>query len=218
MISQQVRPRTARQLNRPTAPGRPPKVGMPRRGRATLANPFRFRPLPIAGLTSPTVAPGRQTATPTRRQAQGRATDRLARSEARLVGVAVAVTITFCLVLVVYLGEYAQATRLSIELSQANLALHKATEQSEIMKDKYAAARSPQRIIDSAVAQGMLLSHGQVCYVGTAPFADNVATSPAGNTPASIDSDPIGFQPAQGTRLASSETHPGPGSRAATTN
>jgi hypothetical protein len=91
--------------------------------------------------------------------------DRLARSETRLVGAAVACTSLFCFLLVVYLAAYANVTSLGIQQAQAAKALRSAQQQNEILRAELAAARSPEHIVASAQLQGMVLASGRACYV-----------------------------------------------------
>ena len=99
--------------------------------------------------------------------------DRLVRSEARLVTAAVACTAFVCLLLVVYLGAYAQVTSLGIQQSQYTKALRMARQQNELLSAHLAAARSPQHILAAAAKQGMEQPSGRVCYISS-PTSDGM--------------------------------------------
>lgn len=105
--------------------------------------------------------------------------DTLAKSEARLVTLAVSCTAVCCVMLVVYLGAYARVASLSIQQAQASKAFRAARQQNELLRAQLAAARSPQHIVAAAAAQGMVPSTGRACYI-TVP-GDGASTTMRAN-------------------------------------
>lgn len=92
---------------------------------------------------------------PVRRALPSARTNRLARSEMRLMGLATACTAVACALLLVYLGAYARVTQLGIAQAQARTQLHQSQIRNGLLQAERSALECPQRIETAALAQGM---------------------------------------------------------------
>jgi cell division protein FtsL len=93
------------------------------------------------------------------------AQSRMARSEARMLALAVAVTTLMCGVLVIYLAAYAHVTWLGMEQAQAREQLTLAIRENHRLQMNLADLKDPAHIIAAAKAQGMTLYTERPAYV-----------------------------------------------------
>ncbi len=118
--------------------------------------------MPRARATPAREATRREAAAAPMRRAPGRsggraplsASARLARSEARLLALAISGTALVCGLLVVYLAAYAHVTLLGIDQAQIRVAVRQKRLDNETLRADLAALQSPDRI--AAAAQGTL--------------------------------------------------------------
>lgn len=103
--------------------------------------------------------------------------NRLVRSEARLLTVAVSATALMCAVLLVYLAAYAHVTQLGLEQSQAKAELHAAQQENDRLQAQFTILQSPRRVAAAAQKLGMTLGGRPATYI-SAP--DEAARTAAG--------------------------------------
>ncbi|MCW3062245.1 MAG: hypothetical protein JWQ02_4066 [Capsulimonas sp.] len=101
----------------------------------------------------------------TRPSRKRNSTDRLLRSEARLLMVAGAGATIFCAILVIYLAAYARVTNLGLAQSSARVHLHQLKQENETLRAQLAQVQNPDRIVAHATTLGMMTSANQVCYI-----------------------------------------------------
>ena len=94
-------------------------------------------------------------AEPSRRAQPSARTNRLARSEMRLMGLATVCTAVASALLLVYLAAYAHVTQLGIAQAQARTQLHQNQIRNELLQAERNSLECPQRIETAALAQGM---------------------------------------------------------------
>lgn len=113
---------------------------------------------------SPSSSRSQAQAAPMREQAQNGAerrplpsarSNRLSRSEMRLMGIATACTAVVCALLLLYLAAYAQVTQLGIAQAQARTELHHNQMRRQLLEAERNSLESPQRIEAAAAAEGM---------------------------------------------------------------
>ena len=92
---------------------------------------------------------------PARRSLPSTRTSRLARSDMRMMSLAIASTAAVCALLLLYLAAYAHVTQLGIAQSQARTQLHDNQIRNALLQAQRNALESPQRIEAAAAAQGM---------------------------------------------------------------
>jgi cell division protein FtsL len=90
---------------------------------------------------------------------------RLARSETRMLTIAVMCTMLVCGLLIIYLGAYARITLLGIHQAQAHATLLQLRAENETLREQSAALQSPTRIQVKAQSLGMVRGSSQVCYI-----------------------------------------------------
>ncbi len=98
-------------------------------------------------------------------QTPPRVGSRLARSEARLMSLAMTCTACICGLLILYLAAYARITTLGIAQSHQRMLLRQATLENETLKAECAALQSPHRIIAAVTAQGMTRDTPPATYI-----------------------------------------------------
>lgn len=134
-------------------------------------------------------------AAPAREQAQGGAerrplpssrSNRLSRSEMRLMGIATICTAVVCALLLLYLAAYAQVTQLGIAQAQARTELHRNQMRRQLLEAERNSLESPQRIEAAAAAEGMAPR-------GRTPI-DYVSVRQADNSPQEIGPQEISPQ------------------------
>jgi cell division protein FtsL len=96
---------------------------------------------------------------------------RLARSEARMLTVAVAVATLMCATLVIYLAAYAHVTYLGLEQAAAHRQLNQEISANHRLQVEQANLQDRGRIVNEALKMHMTLYTGPTTYV-TAPTAD----------------------------------------------
>jgi len=91
--------------------------------------------------------------------------DRLARSEARLLAMAVACTVSVCALLVIFLAEYAHVTYLGIKQANDRTTLRALQSENALLTSECAHLQSPDRIASGAVYLGMTKNFTHIAYV-----------------------------------------------------
>ena len=91
--------------------------------------------------------------------------NRLERSEARLLAVAITCSIALCAVLVLYLGAYAKVTSLGLSQAHGRVELRAQRFRNETLRAQCAALQNPNRIGAKAKAMGMVVETRHVCYI-----------------------------------------------------
>lgn len=99
------------------------------------------------------------------RRSSPTAPGRLARSEARLLALAVMGTIVVCGLLVLYLAAYAHVSGLGMEQSRRQREWRAARQQNELLRASLAALQNPKSIASAARAQGMVKGGFGVDYL-----------------------------------------------------
>lgn len=141
---------------------------------------------------------------PSRSPRRGKALpDRMARSEARLLTMAVTCTAVVCALLVLYLAAYAHIASLGINQSQMRTALRQKRLDNETLKATLAGLRNPDHVAAFALAKGMTRDPRRIDYIAPPPPAprlarassasplDDISASgrPQGTTSGSTDND-----------------------------
>jgi hypothetical protein len=137
------------------------------------------------------VHPGRavpRPAVPRRASRRGIVLSRLARSEARMLTVAVAVATLMCVTLVIYLAAYAHVTWLGLEQSAAHRQLSREISINHRLQVEQANLQDRGRIVTEALKMHMALYTGPTTYV-TAPSADAQANAGGVNGGTTTDAD-----------------------------
>lgn len=101
----------------------------------------------------------------TSRRPSAPAPGRLARSEARLLALAVTGTIVVCGLLVLYLAAYAHVSDLGMEQSRRQREWRAARQQNELLRARLAVLQNPKSIARAARAQGMAQGASRVDYL-----------------------------------------------------
>jgi len=83
------------------------------------------------------------------------APSRLARSEARLMGIAVTSAVVVCALIVIYLAAYAHVTLLGIDQARARVQLRQDQQRNETLRATRDYLQSPDRVAAAATALGM---------------------------------------------------------------
>ncbi len=138
----------------PSTLPRPAAHPVPRRERAGSVAARAVPAVPAVQRPSPHRAPRPQ---PVR--------SRLARSEARMLALAVAVTALMCAVLVVYLAAYARVTQLGLEQSAAHRQLAQEVMENHRLAVEQAELQDRGRIVAEAGKLHMALYTGPTTYV-----------------------------------------------------
>lgn len=136
------------------------------------------QPLPHAP-SRPAVREG-ASCVPARARRPLSAAERMAKSEARLVTMAVACVVIVCGLLVVYLAAYAHITLLGIDQAQMRTSLKQKRNENETLKATLAALQSPDHVTAAALAMGMTCDHRHTYYI--APSATNTLARTAANS------------------------------------
>lgn len=161
------------------------------------------RPLPASsprpGARPPSARPASAPARKGRLAA--RLPDRIARSEARLLTMAVTCTAVVCTLLVLYLAAYAHITQLGINQSQMRTALRQKRLDNETLKSTLAGLRNPDHVAAFALAKGMTRDPRRVDYI--APPLPALVSVPA-SSPSSLNAAPAVLRP-QGTNIGSTD-------------
>ena len=146
------------------------------------------RPLPAASPRPGTPAPSKRPASspaPARTPRRGRALpDRMARSEARLLTMAVTCTAVVCALLVLYLAAYAHITSLGINQAAMRTALRQKRLENETLKATLAGLQNPDHVAAFALAKGMTRDPRRIDYIAPPPPASPVASAAS---PSSFD-------------------------------
>ncbi len=149
----------------------PSTSSRPRRP-SSSAQPERLHARPRRGPAL--VAPVRENIheEPPRRALPSARSNRLSRSEMRLMGIATVCTAVVCALLLLYLAAYAQVTQLGIAQAGARAELRHNQMRRQLLEAECNALESPQRITAAAVAEGMV-PRGQtpVNYIAAPPHA-----------------------------------------------
>jgi len=163
------------------------------------------RPLPAS---SPRPQPRGPAARPASAPAPARAPrraarvpDRMARSEARLLTMAVTCTAVVCALLVLYLAAYAHITQLGINQAQMRTALRQKRLENETLKATLAGLQNPDHVAAFALARGMTRDPRRVDYIAPPPPAPAVARMAS---PSSLD-DTSAINRPQGTHSGSTD-------------
>ena len=115
---------------------------------------------------------------PSARSAARRAgRSRMARSEARLLTVAVVGTALMCAVLVIYLAAYAHVSQLGLEQARARAQLRQARLLNDQLEAQVARLQSPTRVAAAAQAMGMAPASTPVTYIFGSDTAARTADS-----------------------------------------
>lgn len=172
-------------------------ASMPLPRRAGTATAPRLKPRP--GHATPVLQP--LTEPPLlRRPSPTSEGSRLARSETRLLGLAVVCTALVCGLLVLYLAAYARVTQLGIQQSEQRTTLRLLHQKNQMLRYEYASMKNAHRIIPAAVKYGMVKSGLHVNYISPAtPDSDSSYASPLAGSPAGSSVSDYG---------SSAENHP----------
>lgn len=109
---------------------------------------------------------------PTRTPRRGKALpDRMARSEARLLTMAVTCTAVVCALLVLYLAAYAHIASLGINQAQMRTALRQKRLDNETLKATLAGLQNPDHVAAFALAKGMTRDPRRIDYIAPPPSA-----------------------------------------------
>lgn len=141
------------------------------------------RPLP-ASTPRPALRPASTPLLPARRGRPARTPDRLARSEARLLTMAISCTAVVCALLVMYLAAYAHISLLGDEQAQMRTTLRQKRLENEQLRDTLALLQSPDHVSAAAVTLGMTRDPSRVDYIAPAPNApQRTADAPSQTLP-----------------------------------
>jgi len=140
----------------------------------------RTSPAPSSNLSagaSPRPREAARTLPPAGRGAAARADgrSRLARSEARLLALAVTATALMCAVLVVYLAAYARVQQIGLEQTQALSERHRLTLEHDQLQKQLADLQCPARVARAAQAQGMTQGGVAAKYINASDGAAQTA-------------------------------------------
>jgi cell division protein FtsL len=133
----------------------PPVSTRTRRSQSSARPESRFQARPATSPRPEERTAREQFAEPARRALPSARTNRLARSEMRLMGLATACTAGVCALLLLYLAAYAHVTQLGIAQAQARTQLHQNQLRNELLQAERNSLESPQRIDAAAAMQGM---------------------------------------------------------------
>lgn len=134
----------------------------------TAARPLpASSPRPGASTLSARPAPAPIHSRPRRRAAQ--LPDRMARSEARLLTMAVTCTAVVCALLVLYLAAYAHIASLGINQAQMRTALRQKRLENETLKATLAGLQNPDHVAAFALAKGMTRDPRRIDYIAPPP-------------------------------------------------
>lgn len=149
------------------------------------------RPASRASLTAdspPTARPSQRASSDTSvrpDRAAKAAGNRLSRSEARLLTMAISCTVVVCTLLVLYLAAYAHVALLGIDQAKMRTQLREKRLQNEMYRAQVADLQNPDRVAAAATALGLTREHKRVDYIAPpTPEADRI---PAGVTASSDD-------------------------------
>jgi len=125
--------------------------------------------------------------------------DRMARSEARLLTMAVTCTAVVCALLVLYLAAYAHITSLGINQAQMRTALRQKRLENETLKATLAGLQNPDHVAAFALAKGMTRDPRRIDYIAPPPpaslpartaFLSSFDDTPTPNRPQGTTSGP----------------------------
>ncbi len=151
----------------------PPTSSRPRRS-YTSARP-EARPPARSSRNQAQVAPVREHHGDVRRALPSARSNRLSRSEMRLMGIATVCTAIVCALLLLYLAAYAQVTQLGIAQSEARKDLRHNQMRRQLLEAERNSLESPQRIEAAAAAEGMTpRGRTPVNYIAALPKARSV--------------------------------------------
>lgn len=131
----------------------PPTSSRPRRS-SSSARPERLHAQPSRGQAA--AAREKIHEAPARRALPSARSNRLSRSEMRLMGIATVCTAVVCALLLLYLAAYAQVTQLGIAQAGARTELHRNRMRRQLLEAERNFLESPQRITAAAAAAGMV--------------------------------------------------------------
>ncbi len=144
---------------------------LPARGRSSSRAQAYTAPVPAANAGA-----GRR-ALPSARS------NRLSRSEMRLMGIATICTAVVCALLLLYLAAYAEVTQLGIAQAAARTELHRNQMRRQLLEAERNALESPQRITAAAIVQGMTpRGRTPVDYVAAQPAVNAHESDLQGNS------------------------------------
>jgi len=133
------------------------------------------RPLPSSAPRPGTSTPSARSASapvpPRTARRAAKLPDRMARSEARLLTMAVTCTAVVCALLVLYLAAYAHITFLGINQATMRTALREKRLENETLKATLASLQNPDHVAAFALAKGMTRDPRRIDYIAPPPAA-----------------------------------------------
>ncbi len=163
------------------------------------------RPLPASsprpGTRAPSARPAAAPGPARARRRAARLPDRMARSEARLLTMAVTCTVLVCTLLVLYLAAYAHITSLGINQAQMRTVLRQKRLENETLKATLAGLQNPDHVAAFALAKGMTRDPRRIDYIAPPRPASALTRAVS---PSSLDDAPAINRP-QGTNSGSTD-------------